>query len=155
MRFIAKMDDWVRGWVADRIPGGYTAEDFSQCTTIGLTDNGELIAGCIYSNYRPKSKDIELTFAADTPRWCSRSNIQTFLAYPFLQLGCNRVTAIVDARNTKAMRFLKRLGMKCEGNMKEAMDGKNDAVIFGMLFKNCKWFEKELKNGQEIRANAS
>lgn len=150
MKFIAGMDQWVADWVAQRIPGDYTAENFHPCTTIGLMQDGELLAGCIYSNYRKGSKDIELTFASISPRWATQNNIKTFLAYPFLQLGCNRITAIVDARNTKAMRFLKRLGMKCEGNMKEAMDGVNDAVIFGMLFKNCKWFEKELRNGKKI-----
>lgn len=151
MRFIANMDEWVSNWVAERIPGDYTGSDFNPCTAIGLLDkDGELMAGCIYSNWRKKSKDIELTFASKTPQWATANNIKTFLAYPFFQLGCNRVTAIVDARNTHAMRFLKRLGMKCEGNMRQAMDGVHDAVIFGMLFKQCKWFEKELSNGQKI-----
>jgi len=151
MRFVGDMDEWVSGWVAERIPGYYTGESFSPCSTVGLVDDdGELIAGCVYSNYREGSKDIELTFASTTPAWCTRSNIKTFLAYPYLQLGCNRVTAIVDERNTNAMRFLGRLGMECEGRMRQAMDGIHDAVIYGMLFKQCKWFQKELRHGQEI-----
>ena len=155
MRFIAGMDLWVTQWVAERIPGNYTVENFHPSTAIGLLDGGELVAGCIYSNYRKGSRDIEVTFATSTPRWATRNNIKTFLAYPFLQLGCNRITAIVDSRNINAMRFLTRLGMKCEGKMEQAMDGVNDAVIYGMLFRKCKWFEKELSNGKKISTNTA
>jgi len=148
MRFIAGMDKWISDWVAERLPGNFTGEDFTPCVAIGLMDKGELIAGCVYSNYRPGAKNIELSFAADTPAWATRSNIKSFLAYPYLQLGCNRVTAIIDSRNINSLKFVNRLGMNCEGRMRRAMDGVHDAVIYGMLFDECKWFEKELRNGK-------
>jgi len=152
MKFIAGMDEFVGDWVASQIDGVESGDSFSPYTAIGLMDKGELIAGCVYNNYRKGSYDIELSFAAIDQRWATRANIKSFLAYPYLQLGCRRVTAIVDERNTKAMKFLTKLGMKCEGRMKIAMDGTHDAIIYGMLFDKCKWFKKELESWEKNQA---
>lgn len=137
----------VTDWVARKVPGGFTGEDFNPSYSIGIFDKEGLVAGCIYSNYRPCARNIELTFASRSPEWCTRKNIQTFLGYPFLDLSCNRVTAIVSETNKESMKFVERLGMVKEGVIRQGMDGKNDAIIYGMLYKECKWFDKELAYG--------
>ena len=49
----------------------------------------------VFHNYDARAGDIEVVIAAESPRWASREVFHTAFAYPFLQLGCRRVTARV------------------------------------------------------------
>lgn len=80
---------------------------------IGVARHGAIVAAAIFYDYRLTS--IEVTFVTTSPRWASRENIKAILSYPFLQLGCKRVTAITEEGNGAARAFLERLGFRQEG----------------------------------------
>lgn len=149
MQFVTGMDQLVADWVARHIPGVENGHSFSPCVAVGLMEGGELVAGCVYNNYRKGSQDIEMTFASVHPSWASRRTLKNFFWYPFIQLGCVRVTAIVAKKNKKVRKFVERVGFKQEGVMRKAMNGVEDAVIYGMLSRECKWI-KEMNHGKEI-----
>ncbi|MGB8489126.1 MAG: hypothetical protein WCD67_22890, partial [Xanthobacteraceae bacterium] len=71
--------------------------DFSPCVAIGVARGGEVVAAAIYNNYRPPN--IEITFVTSSPRWASKEAIRAMLRYPFVQLGCARLTAVTPAQN--------------------------------------------------------
>jgi RimJ/RimL family protein N-acetyltransferase len=82
-------------------------------TSIGVAHKGEIVAAAVFNNYRPPN--IEITFVTSSPRWASKGAVSVILGYPFLQLGCKRVTAVIEAMNQPARAFLCRLGFKLEG----------------------------------------
>ena len=120
---------------------------FGQCTAIGIIRFKKLVGGVVYNNYHPDIGDITVTFAFDDPRWASPAVMRSVCAYPFIQLGCNRVTAIVDRKNKRSRAFIeKAIGFKLEGCIRKGF-GKTDAMIYGLLRHECRWLEDHKKNG--------
>lgn len=131
-------DDIVLDFVTRRIPG---MEDrtFQQAVALGVIRRGILVGGVIYHNYRQPDHDIELSAAFSTPAWCRRETIRALFAYPFIQLGCQRITMLIRRSNKHARRFTERLGLKLEGVARRAYAGKEDIFVFGMLRDECRW----------------
>lgn len=123
-------------WVADRID--YVGDDgFGECQTIAAIEGAEIIAAVIYSEYR--GHDVQMSIAASSPKWARRSIISVFFNYPFKQLCCSRVTAVCARNNKRARRMVEGFGFRQEGNMRHAIDGRRDAIIYGMLKNECRW----------------
>lgn len=58
--------------------------------------------------------------------------------YIFKQLGCVRVTALIDASNETAIKQAERVGFKREGCLRDgAEDG--DVYLYGMLKKDYRY----------------
>lgn len=108
-------------------------QDLRPCRAIGVIRDNTLVAGVVYSGFRPEQQDCEMTIAALTPRWASRQAISMLLAYPFKQLECRRVTARVRGDNERALRFDLGVGFKVEGRMRSWYEPGVDAIVLGML----------------------
>ena len=108
--------------------------DFRPCTTIGVAREGAILAAAIYNNYRPPN--IEITFVTASPHWASKGAICAMLRYPFVQLGCKRLTAITAVQNAPARTFLLRLGFCEEGLHSDALPS-GAAVSYGLLAANA------------------
>ena len=128
-------DEALARWAGDRI--GIT--DFGPCRAIGILRHSTLAAVAIFHHYR--HPDIEISFVTATPRWATPQNVRGILRYPFLQLGCSRITAITKDTNQRARAFLCRLGFHQEGIHPEVfIDG--DAISYGLLRKDAaRWIE--------------
>ncbi len=135
-------DAQVAEWVRRQIP---SAPNFGQCTAIGVARDDRLIAGVVFNNYHGHM--IEASMAASEPRWCSRGVLCAFFAYPFEQLEVRRIQLTVSKRNKKARCFAEKLGFTLEGVGREAMRNGDDACVYGMLWKDCRWL-KETHNGK-------
>src|SRR5690349_3238467 len=109
---------------------------FGACAAIGVALDGTLIAGLVYREYT--GRDIQLSIAADSPKWCTKRTLRYLLGYPFLQLKCARVTAIVAKKNKRSRTLVERLGFKLEGTIRRAFP-KDHGLIYGMLREECKW----------------
>lgn len=145
-----KWDEPIADFVSDRIPNLPKGERIKRpYVSLGIEKDGEILAGCVYRNYY--KHDIEMLFAAKDPSWASKEALRMFFAYPFLQLGVVRVTAIAAKANKKARKFIERSGFKLEGRIRRGMDGVDDAFVYGMLYRECKWLSG-VKNGKENRA---
>jgi RimJ/RimL family protein N-acetyltransferase len=123
----------VAAWVAARIPQMQGAGDFGACAAIGVEgEDGRPLGGVVFHNYQPRFRNIEVSFASDTPRWLTRNLIRRILSYPFEQLNCARLTAITPRKAASARRFLDVFGFKREGLVRRGF-GTDDAVISGLL----------------------
>lgn len=96
-----------------------------------------MIAGAVYHRFRPF--DCELTFAANSPRWCRKGILRALFHYPFEQMNLKRMTLIVGENNPRALKLNQGLGFVIEGKARKAYDGTNDAYILGILKEDCKW----------------
>ena len=144
---ITNVDDYVRAWVAKKLG----INGFGPSTAIGIQKNGELIAGCVYHDYR--DGQIESSLASSTKSWANRSVLYSLFAYPFLQVKANRLLVTCAENNEKAMKMNRQLGFVPEGILRE-LYYPNDGVVWGMLKQECKWI-KGNKNGKIKSINAT
>ena len=127
-----KFGEWARA----RIPHVPSWGEWYQC--IGLEEDGKPIAAVVFNLF--SGCDIAMHVAAEGKRWMSREYLRTCFAYPFIQLGCRRVTAYVSSRNETAWQFVRHLGFQQEGLMREAVPD-DDVMVYGMLKNECRWIQ--------------
>jgi len=69
----------------------------------------------------------------------TRAFLRAAFRYPFVQLGCRRVTGYVPAQNLEAQRFDEHLGFRREGLMRHAMED-DDVIVYGLLREEARRF---------------
>lgn len=115
--------------------------DFGPCAAIGVQENGILFCGVVYNEYREPEGDVRMHIAATNPKWCLPGRIRAFFDYPFNQLGCQRVTAVVSEHNGAARKLDEYLGFVHEGTIRRGFPDGSDAILYGMLKEECRWFQ--------------
>jgi hypothetical protein len=120
-----------------------------------IDDDKNFIAGVVISNFR--GTDVEISCASESPAAWRPHVCKAVFTYIFEQLGCVRCTSITVRTNKKARSFLESLGFQLEGNLRQAYDGKRDALVYGLLKSECRYLGdlKELEHGQEKRPDAT
>lgn len=136
MRLVYDQPERVSRFVRDR--GPHSGDGFDKFAAIGVEEEGELIAGCVFTEYRPHCKSIHLSGASVTPRWATRKTLRALFAYPFLQLKVKRLTAYTGFSMSSVRQFLERLGFVQEGILRAGY-ADDDCVVYGMLREECRW----------------
>lgn len=113
------------------------------CEIIGILDDSKIIGAVSYFNYY--KHNIEMSIYTQDKRWCTRRNLHTFFAYPFLQLNCLRVTAQVAKMNKASRRLVESCGFKYEGNIRKGQASGDDTIIYGMFQHECRFLRNEKK----------
>lgn len=124
-------DDALARWAGDRL--GITS--FGPSRSIGVLRRGDLAAVAVFHQYRPPA-DVEISFVTATRYWATPQDVCGIMRYPFITLGCKRLTAITKAANETTRTFLRRLGFKQEGYHVDAF-ADDDAVSYGLLRKDA------------------
>lgn len=132
MRLVFGQDEKIAEWVACRIP--HMMGSFRDYAAIGVATD-KLIAGVVYHDHFPSYRHIQISMAADDPRWAQRGVIRGLLAYPFEQLGCERITLTVPHTSHRVLKFTKGIGFVSEGVLRRGF-GDAHAVVLGMLRKD-------------------
>lgn len=118
----------------------------SDTHAIGVEVDGVIQAVAMYNCFTDISCNIHVV-SDGGKRWASRTFLREAFAYPFIQVGLKRLTALVPAKNTDALTLDLRLGFQVEGRMAEATDN-DDLVVLGMLRRNCIWIPEEYRHGR-------
>ncbi len=134
--------DLLPAWLEKRIPH---LDIGSDCWCLGVWRDEKLAAVAGFYNYR--KVDIELSFASDDPKWATKETVQWILAFPFLQLNCQRITAMVLKSNRRCRKLLRGTGFTEEG--KHAHAGPNLETMFSYGMTQQDYLERY---GQEITA---
>jgi RimJ/RimL family protein N-acetyltransferase len=122
-------------WAKARIPHVESWGEWYEA--IGWERDGELVAVVVWNLY--SGADIAIHIAAVPGRhWMTRTFLRAAFRYPFLQLGCRRVSGFVPSKNAEALRFDRHLGFRDEGLMRHALPD-DDVVVLGMLKEECRW----------------
>lgn len=153
MKLLYGHSDDVIAWVGWRIPltrkrleRDPTASPFGPAQAIGVLNAADqLVAGVVYHNYDPDCLSVELSFAADTPKWLTRKLICELLNYPFETMGLNRITGCTPDNATSALAFLERFGFKREGVAKDGFGPGVNAVVSRLLKRE--WVRTKWANG--------
>ena len=126
--------DEVCEWVRSRIPW---VDGFGGAAGIGIEMDGVLAAGAVYANFR--GSNIEASIAADRPGWCNRTILRALFSYPFIQLGCSRITCLIPAGNEPSLKLCRGLGFLVEGFHPALFPGEVAGWSYGMLRGRCRW----------------
>lgn len=106
-------------------PGSYQA--------IGVVRDGKLCGGVVYYNYDPTNGNICVHIASDNPRWFFPQTARGLFAYPFIDLDCIRITALIARSNKRCRDFTKGLGFQEEGCHRMGFLKREDLMSYGLL----------------------
>lgn len=126
--------------VRQRIPAAF--DGFTpHAVGLGVVRNGLILGGVVFDQYTETEgqANIVMSGAFDSPRWASRATLRQLFIYPFIQLGCRRMTTITRADNERALKLDEGLGFKREGVLRCLYPGDVDGIVLGMLREECKW----------------
>jgi RimJ/RimL family protein N-acetyltransferase len=142
-------DKVVAEFVRRRVP--YARGSFDPCAAIGVIRGEKLVGGVVYYDYLPDFRSIEVAFAFDTPRWATPTVLRAVCKYPFDQLGCVRVTAIVAKKNKRSRQMVEHIGFRLEGVARKGFLVE-DACIYGLLRPECRWLKD---NNEQAKSTGS
>jgi len=96
----------VEWWVSKRIPD--CPRGFGECRSLGIVNGqGDLVAGVVFHDWWPERGTIELSVAADDPRWATRTVLRSIAAAAF------NVARLIIARNSVKNIRARRMWNKC------------------------------------------
>lgn len=101
---------------------------------IGLERDGELVAGVVYEGYNGHNVWMHVAIAGHI----TQASFRYVFHYPFVELGCRRVSGYVQASNAKVNRLCKHLGFKQEAILLGAAADGGDVIIYAMTKEECR-----------------
>ena len=126
--------DDVTKWVTDRSEGTFVP---GLNPGIGITHNGTIVGAVAYDGYN--GANINIHVASDgSKRWINREFLWYVFYYPFVQLGCKRVTGVVPSYNQAAIQFDEKVGFELEATLRDAHP-KGDLLIYKITPDKCRW----------------
>lgn len=126
--FVAQQTDSDMNWI------GYFG--------LGLEQDGELVAGVIIESYTGRNANIHV--AGIGKHWLNRNYLAVVFDFCFNRLGLQRLTGLVEAGNTAALRFDTHLGFKHEHTMPDG--GRHgDLHILCMRREDCRYLPNEVQ----------
>lgn len=150
-RVLFGADQAVGDFVRARVPW-MQERGFGPFVGLGIIQHDRLVAGIVFHNYR--GHDMDMAVAADGLTMMTPAMLRTIYAYPFHQVGVLRLTAITARANKRTRKLIEATGFKLEGVHRKAMDGRQDAMSYGLLRDECRWLKprsemlkREAKNG--------
>lgn len=133
-------------YVSSKIWGEH--RPFFYGTIMAVIEGDALQGAAIFHNYDKDAGVIEVSAAAETPRWLTRRVLKDMFGYPFDQLGCQAVIMRVDPDNRRLDRILKAYGF--ERHDIPRLRGRDKAEALFILTDDV-WrangFHKEQRNG--------
>ena|SRR4249920_435396 len=110
LEYVYGHDGVVSAFVARLIPHCSRGFGFN-IKTIGIIDQGDLIAGIVFHNWDPEAGIIEISGAAlPGEPWLSRETLRRMFQYPFHDCGCQMVVQRTPRDDEKLLGVLAKFG---------------------------------------------
>lgn len=131
---IVTQDDAIGRWVYDRTGGGDWIAGAG--STIAVYRDTAIVAGVTFSQWT--GPNIFTAVAVEDRRAVTRQFLFLCFWYPFEQLQCRRITALVNEDNSASLLAIEHLGFKCEATLEDAAPNGN-VIVYRMFKRDCKW----------------
>lgn len=100
--------------------------------------NGEVVGVVGYETYN--GQNIFMHVASDGSRkWATRHFIHEVFKYPFVTLGCGRVSCWIEEDNKRSIALVRRLGFLPEAVLHKAGRVGQDVLIYRMFRQECRY----------------
>ena len=121
----------VAEWVFQRVGGVSNAH----AQGIGWQKDGEIVAGVAYEGFSGSNIFVHQCVEGRVSRnfWWAVTD------YPFNQLGCKRITGLVDSINIKALALNKHIGFQVEATLEKAGKHDSDLVVMVLWKEDCRF----------------
>lgn len=128
-------DELVSEWVSRRLVGGKSE---APCVALGVVNDAEdrLLGGCIF--FHQEARDIQLAVAMEPGCALKLRALATCYAYAFNQLGLERITAMIEIKNTRSVKLAEGFGFVREGVKRRSAPDGGHVGVFGLLRKDFK-----------------
>ena len=135
--------DLVSAWVSAKT--GCTIPRIG--TALGWIDSdGNLTAGVMYEDFTGPC--ITATIAIDHGSVVVKSFLQVIFDYPFRQLGCRKILAVVAQTNATSRKMVERMGFEKEAVIFDVFpDGA--MIIYSVTPSRCRYFDQEKEHGKK------
>lgn len=100
-------------------------------TIANVSEDGEILCVVVYANWHRTG--CELAIASTHPRWATRGFWRSCMAYPFDQLGLQRLSMVTSASNTPCRNLCEYLGATVEGRLRKWYVDGQDAIVYGLF----------------------
>lgn len=122
----------IRAWVQSRLQC-----DFGECVTIANYRGSELVGVIVFSNFRVSS--AEFSVVLKDKYGYSPAFLRAAANYIFKICKKRRITSFVSPHNKVSLRLIEKAGFKYEGTQRQAADGGEDLLMYGLLKSECRW----------------
>jgi hypothetical protein len=126
----------------------YGAFDFTEPRWICVTvrEDGQVL-GVLIGEFTTWF-EVHITSAIDDPKFMTRRLLRAIFTTCFSQAV--RVTAMCRPDNDASIRAIRHLGFLYEGYCRLGIEGKWDALVFGMLKHECRWIRAPKEKTHEV-----
>ena len=146
------VDEFVAAYVASRVPHMDARHGFGPrdpitgrlpYVALGVCVRDRFAGGVVlHSSHSVNGKKINIEMSAafePGSGWATKATLRQLFAYPFVQNDYVRLTTITARSNKVARKGNVALGFKLEGVARKSIDGREDAMIYGMLREDCRF----------------
>jgi RimJ/RimL family protein N-acetyltransferase len=129
------LTEHLAAWAAARIPH-VGADGFGPCWAVGVVRGDALAAAVVFHDWQPQAGTVQLSCAAETPRWATRQVIGAVLGAAFAgRLGApaRKVWTAIPSSNARAIRFNRGIGLTQEAVLRQHFARGVHAVICSIL----------------------
>jgi RimJ/RimL family protein N-acetyltransferase len=100
--------------------------------------DGEIVAAVGYDECN--GSNIFCHIASDgSKRWMTRHYLHEIFKFPFVTIGCERITLWIDAANIPSLVFVTNLGFRREAVLEKAGRDGHDVLIYRMFRRECRY----------------
>ena len=131
----------VATWVANQCQ----ADPRSASAAIGWLRDDDLTAGIYYEDFTGAS--ITATIAMAPGAVMPKDFLWTIFDYPFNQLGCDKMVALIADNNWKSKNLVEKMGFTKEAEVANYYPAGEALTIYTITKAACRFLEKE--HGQE------
>jgi RimJ/RimL family protein N-acetyltransferase len=135
MKRIVNDSERIGRFVAARLGLG---SSFCNFTALGLEENGQLIAGVVYTEFNGSNVFMHVA-AVPGKRWMTRQYLWACFHYPFKVMRVRRITGWVEESNGEARRFDEHLGFEEEARLSEAARDGGAVIVYRMTPEKCRF----------------
>jgi RimJ/RimL family protein N-acetyltransferase len=130
-------DEFVKTFVAARIPQMQGAQFAPRDTALGVIRNGKFCGGVVFHEYTGST--VFMSAAMDNPRWGLPGTLRALFAYPFDTLKVENLLTATGRKNERARKADEDMGFKLVGMVRHYFGKGQDAALYQMTRSDCRW----------------
>lgn len=126
-----------------------TVSPHPDARALGVLSGAKLAFGVTYAEFNGVNVVCEIA-ARERTLWAKPEVLRRLFAYPFEDLGCNRITVTIEESNERSLRVCRHLGFIEEARLQGAASDGGDVIVLRLFKEECRWIEAD---GQEYQGS--